>query len=384
MEFGGLKVLMISSDRNIAVPGSAVSLRMKEYGKLVEELHIVLMCDKTHGLKETKLDTNVWVYPTNSGASFLRPLGAASLGKKIVLDKKFVRGKSLVTADSLECGWAGVRVKNTWRIPLEVQLHGDPFSPYFSGFQNGVRKFFARSVLKSADSVRTVSRGVAERIQAEFGFGAGKIFVLPIYIDMNRIEEGKVSFDLHARYGFHFILLVVARLTKEKNVAQAIRVLAKVHAYFPDAGLVLVGAGPEEGNLKDLSKSLGVSNQVIFAGWQEDVTSFYRTANLFLQTSRFEGYGLALVEAGLSGLPVVTTPVGIATELENGIDAVVCPQDDDEFMWKAVYDLIQDNARRETMRTHLKRTLEAKLVTKDAYLAKLKENWETTASRIHE
>jgi hypothetical protein len=44
----GLKVLMISSDRNIFVPGSAVSERMKEYGSLVEELHIIVLCDASH------------------------------------------------------------------------------------------------------------------------------------------------------------------------------------------------------------------------------------------------------------------------------------------------------------------------------------------------
>src|SRR3989344_683014 len=129
MNFGGLKVLMISSDRNIAAHGSSAGSRMVEYGGLVEELHIVLLSDSSHGLKEVQIGKNVWVYPTNSITSALRPLGAARLGKKIVFDKKFVRGKSLITADSIECGWAGLKVKSKWRIPLEVQVHTDHFSP---------------------------------------------------------------------------------------------------------------------------------------------------------------------------------------------------------------------------------------------------------------
>ena len=80
-----LKVLMISSDRNILVPGSVVSERMKEYGALVEELHIVLLSDAQHGLKDKQLSKNVWVYPTNSISRFLRPRDAVKLGKKLGL-----------------------------------------------------------------------------------------------------------------------------------------------------------------------------------------------------------------------------------------------------------------------------------------------------------
>ena len=135
-----LKVLMLSTDRNIPILGSAVSERMKEYGALVEELHIVLLSDSSHKLKETKLSDNVWVYPTNSSFKVFRPRDAAKLGKKIVFEKKFVRGESLITTqDPFECGWAGLKIKKKWRIPLEVQLHTDPFSPYFSGFLN-IRK----------------------------------------------------------------------------------------------------------------------------------------------------------------------------------------------------------------------------------------------------
>src|SRR3990167_8455614 len=107
-----LKVLMISSDRKVLDKGSAVSERMKEYGALVEELHIVLLSDLGHGLKYRQLSGNIWVYPTNSFINFLRPLDAARLGKKIVFEKKFIRGKSVITTqDPFECGYPGMRIK---------------------------------------------------------------------------------------------------------------------------------------------------------------------------------------------------------------------------------------------------------------------------------
>lgn len=375
-----LKILMIGSDRKLLEEGSAVSARIKEYGKLVEELHIVLLSNASHGLKEAKITENVWVYPTNSMASFLRPLDAVSLGKKIVFNNRFVRGKSLITAQDIESGWAGLRIKKKWRIPLEVQLHTDPFSPYFGGFQNKVRKFFAGSVLRGADSIRVVSEFLKSKVSS---FTPVEINVLPIYIDKQSIENSRLTFDLHAQYGWRFILLTVGRLAPEKNLTLAINVLSLVKEKFPDTGLLIVGSGPEEGRLKSLVKKLKLQGSVEFAGWQTELASYYKTANVFIQTSLFEGYGLALVEAGLSGLPVVTTPVGIANELEHGREAYIYSPDNAEDFASGVVDLLENNFKRENLKINLKRALDSKLLTKEEFLEEMKKNWQKTATRVH-
>ncbi len=375
-----LKVLMIGSDRKIFEEGSAVSKRMKEYGSLVEELHIVHMSDAHHGLEDKQLFENVWIYPTNSMISFLRPLDAVRIGRKIVFDKRFVRGQSLITAQDIESGWAGLKIKSKWRIPLELQLHTDPFSPYFRGFQNRVRKYFMKRVLRKADSIRVVSNNLKSKILNLKS--DAKVSVLPIYVDKEQIENAQVSFDLHAHYRWHFILLVVSRLSPEKNLALALSVLARVRLKFPNTGLVIVGSGPEEKSLKSKVKNLKLEGAVEFVGWQKDLASFYKTANLFIQTSLFEGYGLSLVEAGLSGLPVITTPVGLALELEHGKDALIYPAHSIELFSNGVIDLIENNAKREYLRTNMRQTLETKLLAKDDYLAQIKENWEYTAKQV--
>lgn len=379
MNPNGLKVLMISSDRNILTPRSAVSERMKEYGALVEELHIVLLSDKRHGLKDKQISGNVWVYPTNSSVNLLRPIDASHLGKKIVFDRKFVRGKSVITSDSIECGWAGVKIKKKWRIPLEVQLHTNPFSPYFKGFYNLIRKMLMRKVLRDVDSVRVVTQGLESQIS---NLTSASITVLPIYVDRKKIEDSRITFDLHARYHWHFILLAVSRLTAEKNISLALETLALVRKKFPDTGLVIVGSGPEENRLKTLARKLKLNGAVEFVGWQDDLASFYKTANAFIQTSLFEGYGLSLVEAGLSGLPIITTPVGIALELEHGKDAYVYPIGSPQLFAQGVIDLIENNYKRENLRTSIKHTLEIKLISKEEYLNKLKSSWERTALKI--
>jgi len=383
MEPSDLKVLMISSDRNILVPESAVAERMKEYASLVKELHIIVLSTSSMGLKDATIDKNIWVYPTNSFSKWMYPRGAEALGKKIVFEKGFVRGKSLITTqDPFECGLAGLNIKNKWRISLEVQIHTDPTSKYFTGFLNIIRKYIASKVIKGADTIRVVNKSVGEEIIDKFKVDPSIVNVLPIYVDKKRIEIGNPIFDLHSRYGWNFIILSVARLTKEKNLTLALEVLKRLKETAPDAGLVIVGAGPEEKKLKSLAKTYNIETNVAFVGWQENLQPFYATSNLFLQTSFFEGYGLALVEAGLSGLPVVSTPVGIANELENGKDLYVCPQNDPEYMKDAVFDLIQNKIKRDSLKINMQHSLNEILISKEEYLTKLLEMWELTAKKV--
>ena len=375
-----LKVLMFSSDRNLLTEGSAVAARMKEYATLVGELHIVLLSDGKHGLKDSQLSPNLWVYPTNSAFNLMRPLDAAWVGKRIVFEKGFIRGQSLITAqDPFECGWAALQVKKRWRLPLEIQLHTDPSSPYFSGFQNRVRTFFGKGALKAADAVRVVSEDLKAKVAP---LTKAPIAVLPIYVDRERVENAPISFDIHARYGLRFVILTASRLTPEKDLKTALEAVALARRSSGDVGLVIVGSGPEEGRLKALAKKLGVAQAVVFAGWQEDLASFYKTSNVFLQTSLFEGYGLSLVEAGLSALPAVATPTGIARELRDGEEIILVPPRRADLCAQALLDLMEHNGKREILRQNLKRALEGKLLPKSDYLRRLADAWQAVSARM--
>ncbi|TSC66859.1 MAG: glycosyltransferase [Parcubacteria group bacterium Gr01-1014_72] len=122
---------------------------------------------------------------------------------------------------------------------------------------------------------------------------------------------------------------MVARLAPEKNIPLALKVIQKVAAKYPRTGLVIIGDGPLLSSLRLTAKSLQLEAYVVFAGAQSDVSSLYKTADAFLVTSLYEGYGLALVEASAAGLPIVTTDVGVAREVvRDGESGFVCPVGD--------------------------------------------------------
>ena len=103
------------------------------------------------------------------------------------------------------------------------------------------------------------------------------------------------------------VILSVARLILQKNPGLTIAGFAVFARTHPDYDLVIVGEGPLEMQLKGQTRSLGVENRVHFMGARTDVDAFLGAADIFLSTSRIEGFGLAHAEALAVGVPVVTT-----------------------------------------------------------------------------
>ena len=106
-------------------------------------------------------------------------------------------------------------------------------------------------------------------------------------------------------------MLVVSRLEAEKNVGLAIRAFADQAP--KSACLIIVGDGSERTKLERLVQELGFSGRIFFEGG-EDPKKYYKLASMFLSTSLYEGYGMTVIEALASGIPVLSTDVGIARE----------------------------------------------------------------------
>lgn len=103
------------------------------------------------------------------------------------------------------------------------------------------------------------------------------------------------------------IIASVGRLVEEKNYESAIRALSKI-AEQPFEYWI-VGSGSQELHLRKLAKAFNLESKVKFLGFQKDISDILRQADIFLQTSLWEGFGLAVVEAMAAGLPVVVSNI---------------------------------------------------------------------------
>jgi glycosyltransferase involved in cell wall biosynthesis len=137
-------------------------------------------------------------------------------------------------------------------------------------------------------------------------------------------------------------LLTVGSFKAVKNHTLLLHAFAGMNR--PDARLMFVGTGAGEANLRALAMDLGVANRVIFAGFHPDPTPFYQTADLFVLSSDYEGFGNVIVEALACGLPVVSTdcPSGPAEILEQGNHGRLVPVGDADALTTAMQAALAD------------------------------------------
>jgi glycosyltransferase involved in cell wall biosynthesis len=103
-------------------------------------------------------------------------------------------------------------------------------------------------------------------------------------------------------------LLAVGRLAPEKGIDLLLQSVATLKQRHPHLELIVLGTGPEEIRLRQLSTHLRLDSTVQFAGHAPNPSDYYPGATLFVRPSRYEGMPNALLEAASVGLPLVSTP----------------------------------------------------------------------------
>ena len=311
------RLLSIGTDPLLFKEGSAVRERIRGYAKDWNEMHIIV---STVGrdFGETTIGDNVWVYPTRSRIKLFYPLHMRKLGRFIIRRRNIT---NITCQDPFLTAMSATGLQKECGLPLEIQVHTDIGSPnYPHTIGNKVRKALALSYLPKANSIRVVSERIKKYLMKQLGIAAAKITVRPIFVDTEKIKNAFViaGADLRKKYPqFDRIVLMASRLTTEKNVGLALKAWKLVVGKYPRAGLIIAGSGPKENELRSLAGKRGIANSVVFEKWVDTSTlaSYYKTSDVFLSTSFFEGYGMSLIEARAAGLPVVSTDVGIAPEI---------------------------------------------------------------------
>lgn len=144
-------------------------------------------------------------------------------------------------------------------------------------------------------------------------------------------------------------LLAVGRLSEEKGFHLLIPVFQKLACEFPDWNLVILGEGPERSRLEAQITSCGLSDRVRLPGRAGNVGDWYAAADLYVMSSRFEGFPNTLVEAMSHGLPAVSfdCDTGPRDIIRHEIDGLLVPPDDVAGLTTALAELMGDDARRQ-------------------------------------
>jgi len=140
------------------------------------------------------------------------------------------------------------------------------------------------------------------------------------------------------------VLLAVSRLTEQKGVDVAVRALASL----PDDVVLVVLSSTQEqrAELEALARELGVGRRLFLLGRLPDVAAWLRRAEVLVHPARWEGFGLAVLEAMLAGLPVVASNVSSLPELVvDGETGLLVRPDDPSALALGIARALEERAR---------------------------------------
>jgi glycosyltransferase involved in cell wall biosynthesis len=145
----------------------------------------------------------------------------------------------------------------------------------------------------------------------------------------------------------------IAHLRSQKGHDVWLRTAARVVERSPNTTFVIVGREKQPGHQKELealATRLGISERVRFVGFRPDPYPYLAAFDVFLMTSEFEGFPIALVEAMAMGRPVVSTDVGgVGEAIGDEETGLLAPAGDEVALARHVIALLEDAPRREAM-----------------------------------
>ncbi|MDD3776978.1 MAG: N-acetyl-alpha-D-glucosaminyl L-malate synthase BshA [Actinomycetota bacterium] len=175
----------------------------------------------------------------------------------------------------------------------------------------GITKFS----IEQSDGISCVSSYLKEATDRIFKVNK-PMKVIYNFVDTSRYRRKKVPASEFTDKG-EKILVHISNFRPVKNVENVVKVFFQVHKKVPSK-LLMVGDGPEIGNCRQLVNQLDLKDSVCFMGRQDDVVPLLSQADLFLQPSQSESFGLASLEALSCQVPVIGTSIGGLKEVIEG------------------------------------------------------------------
>ena len=217
-------------------------------------------------------------------------------------------------------GFVTWKLSRRMRIPFVISEH---WSRYFSNnntYHGWLRKYFTRLIIGKAAAVITVSEPLMDAMKKHRLLNPN-YRLLPNIVDTTCFRPGAPPVRKSPKTVIHISCFD----DRSKNISGFLEGVKKVRERRQDFRCLVVGDGPDRVRLKDFSESLNLREpDVVFTGLLtgEDLASVLRNSDLSVVTSHYETFGTVVIESLASGVPVLSTRVGIACEViteENGL-----------------------------------------------------------------
>lgn len=245
----------------------------------------------------------------------------------------------------LEGNWYGMPAGWFCRVPVRV-----------NSLQNCYRywslklRIFDRLMFQFAHCGIACSRAVARFFIHEVWYPPRKVQIIYNGVDPSRFWGLPKKTDARRTLGLpqdRILVTTVASLTPQKGHSTLLQALRWVTAEYSHVMAIFVGDGELRPELEQQSEKLGLKSYVLFMGKSDNVPAILAASDIFALPSLWEGFGIALIEAWMAGLPVVASRVdGIAEIVDDRRNGILVPPGEVESLASALLELIKDSEQR--------------------------------------
>jgi len=209
-----------------------------------------------------------------------------------------------------------------------------------------LRNYAIHEPLGHVDAFIPCSRHEAG-VLAQLGFGDRPMAVVPLWLDMEFMRGPAPDLNMPLTRP---IIPYIGQLTVRKCYDMVLEAMPAVVARFPQASFVFVTHNPEQrANLQRLAAERGVEANLHFLGTigEEEKLALLRASDVLPFPSRYEGFGLPLLEGMAAGTPVISTNIPVVDEIvRDGENGLLIPYDDTAALTDALISVLEDRALR--------------------------------------
>ena len=226
-------------------------------------------------------------------------------------------------------------------IPVIISERNDPHRHAMGSSWDTLRSLLYRR----ADAL--VIQTSALRDWAEEMGGDKRVHIIPNPINP---EFNGSAMEAHRRGSGHTVV-AMGRLVRQKGFDLLIEAFARCAEQHSEWSLVILGEGEERSNLESLIVAMGLQDRVRLAGKVPQPSQILGQADLFVLSSRFEGFPNALIEAMACKLGVISTdcPHGPRDIIHDGVDGLLIPPEDVNALAKSIARLMANPVERQRL-----------------------------------
>jgi len=196
-------------------------------------------------------------------------------------------------------------------------------------------EFLYKRVYKNYDKIVCQSQYMQRDLIENYNFPKEKSIVINNPIDNQNIERLSKEIIEYPFDKSSIKLISVGGLRYEKRHDLLLQAFAKLDNRY---SLLIIGDGIKRDELKGLARELKIDKRVAFLGYIKNPYPFIQNADIFILTSKYEGFPNVLLEANLLGKPIVSfnSIGGVSEIIKNGINGILVPYKDIDALAKAI------------------------------------------------